>query len=114
MPATKVGEPTLTDPQPTDAAQIVRQANEMVQAPQPAKQATGAVTVNTVKDANTENSPMPRSEQPAQAQSPDAPAPAPPQTNEAKASDPAASGDQSQDDSSSKPKKNGLRKLIPF
>jgi len=114
MPATKVGEPTLTDPQPTDAAQIVRQANEMVQAPQPAKQATGAVTVNTVKDANTENSLMPRSEQPAQAQSPDAPAPAPPQTNEAKASDPAASGDQSQDDSSSKPKKNGLRKLIPF
>jgi hypothetical protein len=57
---------------------------------------------------------MPRSEQPAQAPSPDAAAPAPPQTNEANASDPAAGGNQSKNDSSSKPKKSGLRKLIPF
>jgi outer membrane protein assembly factor BamD len=114
LPATKVGEPTLVDPQPTDAAQIVRQANEMVQAPQPAKQGSGTVTVDTVKGSGGENSPMPRSEQPAQAQSPDAAAPAPPQTNEANASDPAAGGNQSKNDSSSKPKKSGLRKLIPF
>ena len=114
LPATKVGEPTLVDPQPTDAAQIVRQANEMVQAPQPAKQGSGTVTVDTVKGSGGENSPMPRSEQPAQAPSPDAAAPAPPQTNEANASDPAAGGNQSKNDSSSKPKKSGLRKLIPF
>lgn len=114
LPATKVGEPTLVDPRPTDAAQIVRQANEMVQAPQPAKQGSGTVTVDTVKGSGGENSPMPRSEQPAQAPSPDAAAPAPPQTNEANASDPAAGGNQSKNDSSSKPKKSGLRKLIPF
>jgi hypothetical protein len=72
------------------------------------------VTVDTVKGSGGENSPMPRSEQPAQAPSPDAAAPAPPQTNEANASDPAAGGNQSKNDSSSKPKKSGLRKLIPF
>jgi hypothetical protein len=114
LPAAKIGEPALTDPQPTDAAQIVRHANEMVQAPQPAKQGSSAVTVDTVKGTGAENSPTPRSEQPAAAQSPDAPAPAPPQTNEASASDPAAGGNQSQSDSSSKPNKSGLRKLIPF
>jgi outer membrane protein assembly factor BamD len=114
LPAATIGEPTLVNPQQTDAATIVRQANEMVQAPKPAKQGSGAVTVDTVKGASTENSPTPRSDPPVQAQSPDAPAPAPPQTNQANASDPAAGGNQSQNDSSSKPKKNGLRKLIPF
>jgi hypothetical protein len=114
LPAATIGEPTLVNPQQTDAATIVRQANEMVQAPKPAKQGSGAVTVDTVKGASTEHSPTPRSDPPVQAQSPDAPAPAPPQTNQANASDPAAGGNQSQNDSSSKPKKNGLRKLIPF
>jgi hypothetical protein len=114
LPAATIGEPTLVDPQQTDAATIVRRANEMVLPPQPAKQGSGAVTVDTVKGASTENSPTPRSDPQAQAQAPDAPAPAPAQTNEANASAPAAGGDQSQNDSSSKPKKSGLRKLIPF
>ncbi len=114
LPAATIGEPTLVDPQQTDAAQIVRYANEMVQAPKTAQQGSGTVTVDTVKNPGTENSPTPRSDPQAQAQSPDAPAPAPPQTNEAKASDPAAGSNQSQNDSSSKPKKTGLRKLIPF
>ncbi|MGA2963847.1 MAG: outer membrane protein assembly factor BamD [Candidatus Korobacteraceae bacterium] len=113
-PATKVGAPTLVDPRPTDAAQIVRYANDLVQAPRQAKQASDAVTVGAVTGANVANSPMPRSSQPAQTQSTDAPAPAPPQTNEANASDPAAAGNQSQNDSSSKPNKSGLRKLMPF
>jgi outer membrane protein assembly factor BamD len=114
-PATKVGEPTLVDPQQANAAQIMRQANEMVQPPKAAKQGTGAVTVDTTaKGSAAENSPTPHSEPPAKAQSPDAPAPAPPQTNEVTASDPAAAGNPSQNDSSSKPKKTGLRKVIPF
>ena len=117
LPATKVGQPMLVDPPQTDAAQIVRQANEMVPATKPAK-GLGALTVDTTKGSGTptENSPTPRSEPEAKVQSPDAPTPAPPQTNEANASDPAAaSKPQSKDDSSSsKTKKNGLRKLIPF
>ncbi len=112
LPATKVGTPTLVDPQQTDAAAIVRYANDAVQAKQPAKQASGAVSVNTVKRTDIGNSPTPRSEEPAP--SPDAPAAAPPQTNEANVPAPAAAGDQSQTDSSSKPKKTGFRKLIPF
>jgi outer membrane protein assembly factor BamD len=116
LPATKVGEPTLVDPQQTDAAQIVRHANDMVQVPQSAKQGSATVSVDAVKDGDMAGSPTPHSEEPAKAQSSDAAATAPPQTNEANASDPAASGNQSQSqgDSSSKAKRNGLRKLIPF
>jgi outer membrane protein assembly factor BamD len=115
LPATKIGEPTLVDPQQTNAAQIVRQANDMVQKPLTVKQGSGQVAVDTVKSATIENAPIPRSEEPAQAQSTDAPAPAPPQMNEANTSDPSPSGNQSQNDSSSKSKKKGgLRKLIHF
>jgi outer membrane protein assembly factor BamD len=112
-PATKVGQPQLDPPQQADAAQIVRSANEMVKPP---KQATGVVSADTVKRADIATSPAPHSEEPAAAQSSDAPAPAPQQTNEANVPDPAASGTQpqTQSDSSSKPKKSGLWKLIPF
>jgi hypothetical protein len=82
---------------------------------QPAKQASGTVAVDTVKGGSIENLPIPRSQEPPQAQSTDAPAPAPPQTNEATASDPAPNGNQATDDSTSKPKKkSGLRKLMHF
>jgi outer membrane protein assembly factor BamD len=112
-PATKVGQPQLDPPQQADAAQIVRSANEMVKPP---KQATGVVSADTVKRADIATSPAPHSEEPAAAQSSDAPAPAPQQTNEANVPDPAASGTQpqTQSHSSSKPKKSGLWKLIPF
>jgi outer membrane protein assembly factor BamD len=117
LPSTKVGQPVLVDPPQTDAAQIVRQANEMVPATKPAK-GLGTLTVDTPKGSGAapENSQVPRSEPQAKVQSPDAPTPAPPQTNEANASDPAAaSKPASKDDSSSsKTKKNGLRKLVPF
>ena len=115
-PATKVGQPQLDPPQQADAAQIVRHANDMVQAPLPSKKGTGVVSADTVKQADIATSPAPHSAEPATAQSSDAPAPAPPQTNEANVTDPAASGTQAQpqSDSSSKPKKSGLRKLMPF
>lgn len=61
LPATKVGEPTLVDPKPTDATDLIRHANDIV------KEATNAgsnkVNVETIKDGKVpESQPVPRSD----------------------------------------------------
>jgi outer membrane protein assembly factor BamD len=61
LPATKVGQPTLTDPQPTSAPQLIRHANDLALG---AASATGAVSAETIKDANgvPTSQPVPRSD----------------------------------------------------
>lgn len=61
-PATKIGQPTLTDPKPTSAPELVRNANTIASGA-----ATGTVSAETVnKDANGVpiNQPIPRSDTP--------------------------------------------------
>ncbi|HWR34277.1 MAG TPA: outer membrane protein assembly factor BamD [Clostridia bacterium] len=110
--AVKIGEPTLVDPKQTDAAAIVRSANDAIRAdltrPQGAGDGTGTVSVETVKgDKPPENQPVPRSDAPANTgipelkptppatgststtQSPTEVTPAPTQVNDA-ATDPSA------------------------
>ncbi len=61
--ATKVGQPTLVDPQPTSAPAIIRQANALMTG-KPETGGSGKVSVETVKDANgvPASQPIPRSE----------------------------------------------------
>jgi outer membrane protein assembly factor BamD len=117
-PATNVGQPTLVDPPQANAALMVQQTNELVrQATPPAAPAGGApkVTVEAVKDTPAQNQPIPRAPEAQQTQPADPPAPAPPQVNEVKPDSAAQSqGDGNQASSSSKQKKSGLRKLVPF
>jgi outer membrane protein assembly factor BamD len=69
--STKVGEPTMVDPQPTSAVQIIRDANtEMQEAAKSLQQGGGKVTLETVKDgAPPANEPVPRSDNADPAQS---------------------------------------------
>lgn len=131
--AATVGEPTMTDPKPTGAPDIVRGANRTVEA----SYAAGAggshsVAVETVGTGEPPKSdPTPHSApvagstpgtQPAAAG--DEPAPPPTQVNEAAggqgeaaaSADSSANTKDSKDDTSSsrKKKKKGLRKVIPF
>ena len=59
--ATKVGEPTLNDPKPTSAPEIIRDANALANG---TGAATGKVSAETVKDVNgvPVNQPVPRSD----------------------------------------------------
>lgn len=103
----QVGEPTLTDPEQTNATEVVK---SLVEA---ASGAGKQVTVETVKDKPEANQPIPRSD------SGEAPPPAPTPTNDIKSgeSDPKASDSSTStagESSSKKKKKKGLRKLIPF
>jgi len=129
--ATKVGEPTLVDPKQTDAATIVRSANEEVLAGlEAAQKANNKVSVQPVAGNGKipESQPTPRSDpapaatgvQPAPG---DQPAPAPRQVNEindgqssssSKASSSGSGKKQDETSSSKSKKKHGLRKLIPF
>jgi len=129
--AAKVGEPTMTEPKPTSAPELIRETGRTIEA----AYATGgsqSVAVETVGTGEPPQSdPTPRSTQPeaAPAGPPAAageePAPPPTQVNEAAAGegDQAASADQDskagkddkdQTSSSRKKKKKGLRKIIPF
>lgn len=131
--AAKVGEPTLVDPKETDAAQLIREANDIVKESIEAKNKVG---VETVKDGNIpESQPVPRSD----SGNPDGtavepPKPAPDQVNEAASgskpateaskggtgtastatSRDAKSDDSKTESSSKKKKKSGIRKIIPF
>jgi outer membrane protein assembly factor BamD len=72
--AARVGEPTLVDPKPTNAPDIVKQnAAAVVAASSPA--ATGKVTVETVKpgEAPPPNQPVPRSDEQPGAAAPEEP-----------------------------------------
>lgn len=106
--AVKVGEPTLRDPEPTSAPEIVRStAAAMLQREAP----TGTVSVETVgKDERVlESDPVPRSEE--------KPVPPPHQVNEAAQPDAQSAPENVNRDnasSSKEKKKKGLRKLIPF
>lgn len=135
--ATKIGEPTLVDPKQTDAAAIIRGANDQIRAAviaPPTGTDNGTVSVETVKgDQPPENQPVPRSD-PAPAGIPElkpepsdntAPAKAPAQVNDAATAPPAdaASTDSTSnpptenpknESSSKKKQKKGLRKIIPF
>ena len=128
--AARAGEPTLVDPKPTDAAELVRHATDIASG-----KASNKVSVEAVKDgAPAANEPTPRSE----GNDPDAipelkplpeggsadssssapPAAAPQQVNdaaapEAQAVSPAGSGDP-QNVSSSKTKREGSAALNPF
>jgi len=131
--AATVGEPTLTDPQPTNATTIVREVVKTLSS------GNNAVSVESNKDVKPgPNQPVPRSDS---ATTPDQQeekaAPAPEQVNEAgqdggteasaaSSSSTSSSGSSASSDdkdpkdkkkeesSSKKKKKSGLRKLIPF
>ena len=105
-PTATVGEPSLTDPQQTNATDVLKAL--VVSAAGGEKK----VTVETIKDKPAGEA-VPRSDDGAQTP-PQAPAP----TNDVNAADPdarAGASSSSQGESSSKrKKKKGLRKLIPF
>jgi outer membrane protein assembly factor BamD len=59
--ATKVGEPTLVDPKPTDATDLIRHANDVVK--EASVGGSNKVNVETVKDGKVpESQPVPRSD----------------------------------------------------
>jgi outer membrane protein assembly factor BamD len=124
--AATVGEPTLTDPQPTNATTIVREVVKTLSS------GNNAVSVESNKDVKPgPNQPAPRSDS-ANPPKEEQAAPAPEQVNEAghdgnaesssasSSSTSASSNDKDPKDkkkeesSSKKKKKSGLRKLIPF
>jgi outer membrane protein assembly factor BamD len=74
-PATKMGDPTLTDPTPVSASTLVQQANRVAMGGGKAK---GSLTVQTVNGPTPENEPAPRSDAPATASNDANPAPANP------------------------------------
>ncbi|HVJ04203.1 MAG TPA: outer membrane protein assembly factor BamD [Candidatus Saccharimonadales bacterium] len=82
--AVRVGDPSLVDPKPTDAPNLVREINSVVKSEMDAKGGTGKVSVETVNGEGgkiPENQPVPRSPEAAMSPS-DIPAQAPPQLNE--------------------------------
>ena len=129
--AAKVGEPTMTEPKPTSAPEIIRETGRTIEAAYAAG-GSNSVAVETVGTGEPPKSdPTPRSAQPegAPAKQPAAageePRPPPAQINEAAEgqSEPAASadpdskgskGDKNQTSTSRKKKKKGLRKIVPF
>jgi outer membrane protein assembly factor BamD len=134
----RVGEPSLVDAQPTNAAEMVRHATDVMTG-----KATQNVSVETVgTGAPAANQPTPRSDNsndtndsgvpelkpiaPSGSDSAPAggdstqPAPAPPQVNEAAQTETQTSADSSSSassngqSSSKTKKKSGMRKLVPF
>jgi outer membrane protein assembly factor BamD len=95
-PATRIGDPTLTDPTPVPASDIVKAASRVAAG---TGKGNNSLSVQTIKGAPTESDPLPRSDTPpadpaATANDPNA-APAQPDPNELKptpdaAADPAA------------------------
>lgn len=117
-PATKVGEPTLTDPKQTSAVEVVRNNMDVLIG----KTGAGGSTVS-VETKGTEAAPggekVPRSDAAPATDAAPGPAGAPAQVNEAPGSSQDAAGSSSQtapqDDSSSQTKKKkGLRRVLPF
>jgi outer membrane protein assembly factor BamD len=105
--AAAVGEPTMQDPQQTNAVQIMK---DMTVA---ANRGTNTATIENVKAAPGENAPVPRSDD-------SAPKEAPPVVNDAPMTvdgvtlEPATEADRSKESTSKKKKKKGLGKLNPF
>jgi outer membrane protein assembly factor BamD len=102
--ATTVGDPTMQEPQQTDATQVMKQMSTA------AATGTNTATVETIKATPTENAPPPRSDN-------GQPAPAPAQVNDAGSSDNSASPtlkDDERTSTSKKKKKKGWGKLNPF
>jgi outer membrane protein assembly factor BamD len=101
--ATTVGDPTMQEPQQTDATQVMKQMSTA------AVTGTNTATVETIKATPTENAPPPRSDD-------DRPAPAPAQINDAGSDDSAnpAPKETEKTSSSKKKKKKGWGKLNPF
>jgi outer membrane protein assembly factor BamD len=134
--AAKVGEPTMTEPKPTSAPEIIRETGRTIEAAYAAGGGGNTVAVETVGTGEPPKSePVPRSAPPAgaaqdaqPAAAGEEPAPPPTQVNEAAAGegDQAASAaqdskagkdvkdDKNQTSSSRKKKKKGLRKIVPF
>ena len=122
--AAKTGEPTMTDPDPTSAPEILRNASKVAEG---TKTGTGSVTIEQVgKGEPAPNEATPRSEPSSNDKSaPElsvTPTTAPSQVNEAQTPDSQAaakitatdSTDTRKDSTSKKKKKSVLRKLIPF
>lgn len=134
--AVKVGEPTMTEPKPTSATEIIREADRTIEASYAAGGGSHAVAVETVGTGEPPKSdPTPHSAPPEgaagtqPAAAGEEPALPPTQVNEAAGGEsdqaaPAASqdskagkdgkDDKDQTSSSRKKKKKGLRKVIPF
>jgi len=131
--AAKVGEPTMTEPPPTGAPDIVRDTGRTIQEASAGAGGSHSVAVETVNTGEPPKSdPTPHSAPPAGAAPGTQPAaegdpqgPPPTQINEAAegqseaaaSADPNAKDDKTSKDSTSssrKKKKKGLRKIIPF
>ena len=138
--ATKVGEPSMTDPQQTNAADIVRDSFLIMNgegakgtqtvsaeavpngAPPPSDPTPRSDSANKAPGANAVSQLTPGTSSAANSSGSDpnaGPAPAPPQINDAQASDPNAASDaansgKTQDSTSQPNKKKGLRKIVPF
>ena len=105
-----VGEPSLTDPQPTNATDVVK---AMVAAVTNTATADNKATVETIKNKSQTNQPVPRSDDGTQT-----PPPAPAPTNDVSSEPDTKQADSSSsnktESTSKKKKKKGIRKIIPF
>lgn len=83
-PAVTVGEPTLVDPKETSAAELIKEANEIVVGgPKADNNKVGIDAVSEPGGKIPESQPIPRSDSGNGTTDPDAPKEAPPQVNEA-------------------------------
>jgi outer membrane protein assembly factor BamD len=142
-PASKVGEPTLVDPKETNAAELVKQANDIITGANSTENKVSAETVSP-DGKILESQPTPRSKSDDSTDQTEAPKQMPEQVNEAgsdnktttilttdgstastdktqnsdtvSSTSSSSSGDKSgtKESSSKEKKKKGIRKLIPF
>ena len=142
-PASKVGEPTLVDPKETNAAELVKQANDIITGANSTENKVSAETVSP-DGKILESQPTPRSKSDESTDQTEAPKQMPEQVNEAgsdnktttilttdgstastdktqnsdtaSSTSTSSSGDKSgtKESSSKEKKKKGIRKLIPF
>jgi len=142
-PASKVGEPTLVDPKETNAAELVKQANDIITGANATENKVSAETVSP-DGKILESQPTPRSKSDDSTDQTEAPKQMPEQVNEAgsdnktttilttdgstastdktqnsdtaSSTSSSSSGDKSgtKESSSKEKKKKGIRKLIPF
>ena len=142
-PASKVGEPTLVDPKETNAAELVKQANDIITGANSTENKVSAETVSP-DGKILESQPTPRSKSDDSTDQTEAPKQMPEQVNEAgsdnktttilttdgstastdktqnsdtaSSTSTSSSGDKSgtKESSSKEKKKKGIRKLIPF
>jgi outer membrane protein assembly factor BamD len=109
--ATRVGEPTMEDPRPVSAPEIVRRTTDVLLEGSVVGAGGSAVTVQPRQGTPPPSDAIPRSAPAAE----DAPAPMPPQVNDAEAP-PAKAKDKDdgkEGSSSSKKKKGFFRRIIP-